>query len=400
MRRSHKAMLAGAICAMTLAAAACGSSAGSSGSGSGSSASSGTIVIGSVDTLSGPVTFPEAPQAAKAVFAKVNAAGGINGKKIDYIPLDDKGDPATAAQDARLLVTQDNAVALGGSASLLDCEVNAAFYAQSGISSVPGVGVDPACFASAAIAPANVGPYLGTQAILQYGSQQLHLKKICAFFSIIAGTGQAYARAVAGWSAATGHKLALDDTSVPETTSDFTPYLLHAKRLGCDGIFVNAIEPAAVTLAKDMAAQRMTTPLLTLSSTYTAQAASAIGSVRFPLYSASEFAPYTDPNASENTSWRSLMTADHIPLTSFSQGGYLAATYLVQVLRHIRGGITRQSVTAALRSMSPVTNPMTGTPWVFGSKPSHNPNSAIKVVVLSGSVWRIAQPGWVIVSGH
>src|SRR5215469_17027373 len=199
MRRIAKAVLAGTACVTTLAAAACSSSTGSTGS-----VSSGSIVVGSVNSLSGPVTFPEASQAAKAVFEKVNAAGGIDGKMIDYVTLDDKGDPATAAQDARLLITQDGAVALDGSASLLDCEVNAAFYAQSGISSVPGVGVDPACFGSPAIAPANVGPYLGTQAILQYGSQQLHLKKICGFFSIIAGTGSAYAHAVADWSAATG----------------------------------------------------------------------------------------------------------------------------------------------------------------------------------------------------
>lgn len=396
MRRIEKAVLVGAVCATTLTAAACSSSGGSAGSGSGSS---GAIVIGSVDSLSGPVTFPEAPQAAKAVFAKVNAAGGIDGKKIHYIALDDKGDPATAAQDARLLVTQDGAVALAGSASLLDCEVNAAFYAQSGISSVPGVGVDPACFASAAIAPANVGPYLGTQAILQYGSQQLHLKKICGFFSIIAGTGSAYAHAVASWSAATGQKLALDDTSVPPTTTDFTPYLLHARQLGCDGIFVNAIESAAVTIAKDMVAQKMTIPLLTLSSTYTAQAAAAMGHVGFPLYSASEFAPYTDPNATENAGWRSLMTANHIPLTSFSQGGYLAATYLVQVLKNIHGNITPASVTAALHSMGPITTGMTGTPWVFGTASAHNPNSAIKVVVLKGGAWSIAQPAWVVVSG-
>ncbi len=400
MRRAGKAMLAGAMCATTLVAAACSSAGGSPGTGSGPSTGSGAIVVGSVDTLSGAVTFPEAPQAAKAVFAKVNAAGGINGKKIDYIALDDKGDPATAAQNARLLVTQDGAVALDGSASLLDCEVDAAFYAQSGISSIPGVGVDPACFRSAAIAPANVGPYLGTQAILQYGSQQLHLGKICAFFSIIAGTGPAYARAVADWSAATGQKLAVDDTSVPETTSDFTPYLLHAKRAGCDGVFVNAIEPAAVTLAKDMVAQKMTIPLLTLSSTYTAQAAAAIGAASFPLYSASEFAPYTDQKAPANADWRSLMTADNIPLTSFSQGGYLAATYLVQVFRHIHGSITRQSVTAALRSMSPVPSPMTGTPWVFGRAAAHNPNSSIKVVVLRNGVWRAAQPGWVTVKAR
>lgn len=393
MRRSIQALLTVAACTATLASAACGSS------GSGPGSSSGPITVGSVDTVSGPVTFPEAPQAAKAVFAQVNAEGGIDGRKINYISLDDKGDPATAAQDARLLINQDGAVALDGSASLLDCEVNAAFYAQSGISSIPGVGVDPACFASADIAPVNVGPYLGTQAILQYGSQQLHLTRICAFFSIIAGTGTAYARAVAAWSAATGQQLALDDTSVPETVTDFTPYLLRAKQLGCDGIFVNATEAPAVTLAKDMLAQHMSIPLLTLSSTYTVQAATAIGGVGFPLYSASEFAPYTNPNAAANAGWRSLMTEDHIPLTSFSQGGYLAATYLVQVLKHIHGGITRQSVTAALHSMSPIPNSMVGTPWVFGSSSAHNPNSAIQVVELTGGAWRAVQAGWVIVGG-
>ena len=167
MRAMRKPILIGIMCAVTLAAAAC-ASAGGSGSPSGNgSGSSGSIVIGSVNTLSGPVTFPEASQAANAVFAKVNASGGIDGKKIRYVVTDDKGDPATAAQDARMLVTQDGAVALAGSASLLDCEVNAAFYAQSGISSVPGVGVDPACFSSSAFAPANVCPYKGTEAILQ-----------------------------------------------------------------------------------------------------------------------------------------------------------------------------------------------------------------------------------------
>ena len=223
---------------------------------------------------------------------------------------------------------------------------------------------------------------------------------ICAFFSIIAGTGPAYTRAVAGWSAATGQKLAVDDTSVPETTSNFTPYLLHAQRAKCDGIFINAIEPAAVTFAKDMVAQQMSIPLLTLSSTYTVQAANAIGKVGFPFYSASEFAPYTDPKAPANAGWRSLMTAKKIPLTSFSQGGYLAATYLVQVLRSIHGSITRQSVTSALHAMHPISSPMVGTPWVFGTGPAHNPNSAIQVVVLRSGAWSIAQPGWVVVKAH
>lgn len=395
MRKRRTIAVLGIAVAALGGTAACSSSGPSGGSGGGSGGG-GSIVVGSVNTLSGAVTFPEASQAAKAVFDKVNASGGINGKKIKYIALDDKGDPSTAAQDARKLVA-DGAVALDGSASLLDCEVNGAYYKSTGISSIPGVGVDPGCFASKAIAPANVGPYLGTQVILQYGSQQLHLHKICAFFSIIAGTQNAYKQAVTDWSKQTGQALALDDTSIPEDATDFTPYALHAKRLGCDGVFMNGTQPLVVPFANAMASQHMDkTVFLTLSSTYTIDAAKALGNVPFPMYSSSEFAPYTSGNDSANSDWRALMTADKIPLTSFSQGGYLAATYLVQVLKTMKGPITQKSVTHALQTMKPLSNPMAGTPWVFGTGATHNPNHSIKVVKLVNGTWSTANPKWIV----
>jgi branched-chain amino acid transport system substrate-binding protein len=319
--------------------------------------------VGSVNSLSGAATFPEASQAAKAVFDRANAKGGVNGHKIQYTALDDKGDPSTAAQSARKLVSDQNAVVLDGSASLVDCEVNAAFYKQSGISSVPGVGVDPGCFASAPIAPVNTGPYVGTQIDLQYAS--------------------------------TGKKLALNDESVSASVTDFSPFVLHAQQLGCDGIFFNGVEPTVVGFAKAMAAQGMTTPLLVLSSAYTVQAAQAVGNPAFPMYSASEFAPYTDANSAENADWRSLMQSDNIPLTSFSQGGYLSATYLLDVLKGIKGDITRDSVTKALHSMKPIQNAMVGSPWVFGTAATHNPNQSVKIVRLQQGTWTVADPQWV-----
>ena len=379
-----------AVAAAVLATSACGSSGTSAGD------ASGPIVIGSVNTLTGAATFPEASKAAQAVFDQVNKSGGIDGRTIKYIALDDKGDPATAAQDARKLVSQQNAIALDGSGSLLDCEVNAAFYKQSKISSIPGTGVDPGCFASASIAPVNTGPYLGTQVILQYASEQLHLKRICGFFTIIGGTSKAYQKAVQDWSATTGQKLALQDESLPSGATDFSPYVLHAKQLGCDGIYFNGVAPMVVSWAKAMKAQGMTdVPLLTLSAAYTTQAAQAIGDPGFPLYSASEFAPYTDASAQENSDWRALSQANNIPLTSFSQGGYLAATDLVQVLKSIKGDITRDSVTKALRAMSPISNPMVGSPWVFGPAAAHNPNSTLKIVRLESGAWQPVGTDWV-----
>ena len=54
-------------------------------------------------------------------------------------------------------------------------------------------------------------------------------------------------------------------------------------------------------------------------------------------------------------------------MTSFSQGGFLAATYFLEVLQGIDGDITRESVSAALKDMEPIDNPMVGTPFPFGT---------------------------------
>lgn len=54
---------------------------------------------------------------ALAYFAKVNAAGGINGSKIRLVTLDDKNDAKTAGENAKQLIQNEKAVALFGFAS-------------------------------------------------------------------------------------------------------------------------------------------------------------------------------------------------------------------------------------------------------------------------------------------
>ena len=69
-----------AVAALTLAGCAGGDGAGGEGS---------PIVVGSVNTISGPATFPEASQAAAAVFDAFNEEVGLDGRTIDYKMLDD-----------------------------------------------------------------------------------------------------------------------------------------------------------------------------------------------------------------------------------------------------------------------------------------------------------------------
>lgn len=282
--------------------------AGCSGDGGSGSGSSDPIVVGSVNTISGPATFPEASQAAKAVFDKFNADGGLNGRTIDYKALDDKGDPATATANAREIVGSDNAVAMIGSASLIECDLNKKYYEQEGILSIPGIGVDTGCFDSKNISPANVGPYNDMTLTLLYGSEQLKLDNICVLLEIAGSTRPTYQAAIDSWTKITGKKPLYIDDTVPYGASDYTPYIVKAKQAGCKALAINPVEPDAIGQVKAANAQGWNdVTWLYLTSVYSENFAKAIDDAGAGIYVPAEFYPFTDENA-VNKDWRDLMT--------------------------------------------------------------------------------------------
>lgn len=367
------------------------------GGGGGSGGKNAPIVVGSVNALSGGATFPESSRAAKAVFDRVNAQGGINGRMIDYRIVDDKGDPATAASAARQVVGGDGAVALVGSASLIDCQINEKYYEQQKILSLEGIGVDATCFDSPNIAPANVGPFHDMTLTLLYGTQVLHVDHVCALLEVAGNTLPAYKAAIQRWTDITGQKLTYEDDTVPYGASDYTPYIVKARQAGCKAVTVNPVEPDSIGQLKAADAQGWNdVTWLLLTSVYSENYAKAITNAGKGIYVPAEFYPFTDANSPQTKDWRDLMTSNGIPLTSFSQGGYLAATYFAQVLKGMKGDITRESVTTALHEMQPISNPMAGTPYVFGPGKAHNGNTAgFPVKLLTGAhQWQLAANDW------
>ncbi|WP_328648533.1 ABC transporter substrate-binding protein [Amycolatopsis sp. NBC_00348] len=368
--------------------------AGCAGAGSGTN---GPIVVGSVNALSGAATFPEASQAAKAVFDAANAAGGVNGRQIEYKAIDDKGDPSAAAAAAREVVGGDEAVALVGSSSLIECEINAKYYEQQKILSVQGIGVDPACFSSPNIAPVNVGPFHDMTLTLLYGSEVLKLNDICALLEIAGNTLPAYQAAIDEWTKITGKKLKYLDATVPYGGSDYTSYVVKARAAGCKAITVNPVEPDSIGQLKAAQAQGWNdVTWLLLTSVYSENYAKAISDAGAGVYVPAEFYPFTDAGSPQTKDWRDLMTKNKIPLTSFSQGGYLAAKYFLDVVRGIQGDVTRESATKALREMKPVTDPMVGTPYVFGPAATHHDNTAGWPIKLATGTnkWELAGQDW------
>ncbi|WP_442968158.1 ABC transporter substrate-binding protein [Pseudorhodoferax sp.] len=73
------------------------------------------IKIGHLVPYSGPVSaYGTIGKAVNAYFSKLNAEGGINGRKINFLSLDDAYTPSRTVEQARKLVEQDEVLLLFG----------------------------------------------------------------------------------------------------------------------------------------------------------------------------------------------------------------------------------------------------------------------------------------------
>ena len=67
-------------------------------------------LIGVTGAMTGPAAGTNGPpiEGLRLYVDRLNAAGGINGKKIQLTVLDDQGEPSKAAANAKRLLTQEN----------------------------------------------------------------------------------------------------------------------------------------------------------------------------------------------------------------------------------------------------------------------------------------------------
>jgi branched-chain amino acid transport system substrate-binding protein len=103
------------LLALTLVAAACGRD--DDAAGGGAAAEPGitdtSVKIGSSYPFSGPASaYSAIPKSLNGYFKKINEAGGVNGRKIEFVTYDDGYEPQKALTNARKLVEQDKVFAL------------------------------------------------------------------------------------------------------------------------------------------------------------------------------------------------------------------------------------------------------------------------------------------------
>ncbi|MBB6559318.1 branched-chain amino acid transport system substrate-binding protein [Acidovorax soli] len=352
------------------------------------------IKVGAVSALSGPYTFPESSQAAKAYLDAVNATGGIRGRRIEYFSLDEGSSSAAAAAAAGKLINDPEVVALAGSSGLMDCAVNAARYEAGRLMSLQGASVSPSCFTASHVVPLNNGPYVGLASAVLFARHTLRSSRLCAVVLDLPGMVEGYRQALDRLAKIKAIEVPPLQTLGPE--QDPAPLLQSVKAQGCDAVIFTGHEAAVLRWSEAALAQGVHgMTWIYLTPAYTDRVARALatrdgGSV----YVMAEFEPWKSRSL-PSQDWRRLMQEARLPLSSLSQGGYVAAQMLVRAMRQIESPINRETVTRALQQMPPTSHPLLGMPFEIGERRTHNPNRTALPLKLQQGHWYIATPTWI-----
>lgn len=381
MRTFMRLLVATAAAAALTFAAGCGSDAGGSATGG---PGGDPIKVGSIVSKTGPIDFSSTSDGARAYFDKLNAEGGINGRKVEYVVEDDGNDPAKAAAAARKLAGE-GVVALIGGGSTVECTANARFYTQRNLFDVPGLGADPACFNSESIAPANTGPLVGAALSVQAAIENLGAKRI-QYLAVDAPPGRLTDKPVQAYLSAKASSVGPTEFIAPG--EDATPIMVRVKRHKPDAIVLLTPLPIGIGAVKAAAAQGIgpaDLPWVAATPMYDPATPKALGAAGEGLHVATEFVPLQVADAPPSLEeFRTAMRehATGAKVDSLAEGGWFAAAVFVEALKSVKGELSPGSVTAALEGVHGFDNGMTGGPYTIKDhlKNPYPPNHWAQVV--------------------
>ena len=225
------------------------------------SAGGGPIKIGMITSLSGPYTplGTNDKLGAEQEVNAINAAGGIDGRKIDLIVEDDKTDPTQAVLDYQTLVS-DGVVGIVGPVFSSSAEATEAYAGRAKIPTIDTAAADSLA------TPPRYYVYM-TPPTTKIVAQQLLAYMKYKGLKTMAVARDTSAFPTAGWNnmKAMAPKYGVKfiyDGQFTLTATDFTTILTKVKASKAQGLMVWGSGPAEVTLTKQFRAMGLKIPLL------------------------------------------------------------------------------------------------------------------------------------------
>ncbi len=211
------------------------------------------ILIGS----SGPLTGPVAPygainEGANAYFNYINAKGGVNGRKIKFIMLDDQYLPEKAAANAKQLAADKvfATVSTVGTASseAMDPILQKANIPITGISSGSSILSSPVETGRYAYPPTYT---MEGHAVVKFAAVQNHVKTLGVFYQND-DFGKEELAAISSEAKKDGVKI-VAEIPYNVTDTDYSTYALNMKAKNPDAVFEAAVPGPAAQFMKGIA---------------------------------------------------------------------------------------------------------------------------------------------------
>jgi len=313
------------------------------------------IKIGGISPYSGPASaYGAIGKAIGAYFDKVNAEGGINGRKLNWISLDDGYNPAKTVEQARRLVEEDEVLFVFNT---LGTPPNSAIHKYMNAKKVPQLFV--ATGATKWGDPKNFPWTMGWQPNYQSESKVFaaHLleTKPNAKVAILYQNDDYGKDYVKGFEDGLGDKaktMILSKLSYEVTDPTVDSQLLSLKATGADTFF-NVTTPKFAAMVIKKNAELGWKPVHYLNSV-----SASVGAVMVPagpengvgIFTANYLKDPTDPQFQKGKEWDDWLAwmKKYLPNGDLKDAnnvyGYTAAQGLVQVLKQAGDNLTRENI--------------------------------------------------------
>ena len=370
----------------------------------GPGASATEIKVGQTMPYSGPGSiYGTIGRTEAAYIAKINAEGGINGRRINLISLDDGYTPPKTVEQARKLVEQDEVLLIAGS---LGTATNAAIQKYMNAKKVPHILLataalkwdDPANYPwSMALVPnqrADVPAYVRYLSKVKPDAKAAVLYQNDDF-------GKDYVRMLRTVLGERANKLIVAEASYEATDPTLDSQLIALKSSGADVLF-NFSTPkfAAMSIRKiyDLGWR----PLHFLPSNSTsvevvlkpAGLERAVGLVSTNwVKDPSDPEWKNDPGTRDYLAFMQRYAPEADPLDTLNVIGYITAEALVQILKQCGNDLTRENVMRQAANLKDLELPMLLPGIKINSSPTdYTPIKQVQMRRFDGKTWiRLAE---------
>ena len=313
------------------------------------------IKIGNIMPYSGPASaYGVIGRTEAAYFNKINAAGGINGRKINFVSYDDSYSPPKAVEQARKLVESDEVLLVFNS---LGTPSNSAIHKYMNSKKVPQLFVatgatkwnDPKNF------PWTMGWQPSYQSETQIYAKYLLREKPGAKIAVLYQNddyGKDYLKGLVDGLGAKAASMIIAQESFETTEPSIDDHIVKLKSSGAD-VFVDIATPKFAAQAIKKVAEIEWKPLHFLNNV-----SASVGSVIRPagyqnaqdIISANYLKDASDPQWNDDPGMKAFYAfmAKDFPEGDKLDGGtivgYSVASTLVQVLKQCGDDLTRDNV--------------------------------------------------------